>query len=239
MRFIDGSLLQKTHRRGQRVFIIDHVRVLLDLNLRKVDRKGREHPQLQVEISRAAGGDQNAGDAVLALLDRKLLEIAELDLAGHIRAETIGHAVIPPGNGRIAALKLDVPGLSVRFRGDEAVHAVYGLAAARNCIALEFGGKQVALHDVLPDSFVGSPQGQETRAERFRFRRRVKQRRLLRSRVRPGRFLRFGRLHGSLAAAGKQQRGQENDRNQDFCALHRMFLLASVTRPRKNAANRL
>ena len=233
VRLIYGRLPRKVHGSGQRVFIIDHVRVFLYLDLRKIDRKGREHAQLQVKIARAAGGDQDAGNAVVALSDGKLLEIAELDLAGHIRAEAIGHPVIPAGNGGIVALKLDMPGLAVCFRGGEAVHAVDGLAAARDGVALEFRVKQVALPAVLPGRSAVSRQRHKDRPVYLPFRSRGRGRRVLPRggrdglrRVRRGRLFRLCRPSGRHGAAGKQQRRQKNNCRYELHALHHRFLLA-------------
>ena len=94
----------------------------------------------------AAIGNQDAGDAVIAFLNLKLLEVTELDLAGHIGMETVGYAVIPAGNGGIVCFQLDMPGFPVGLRGVKAVYAVHRFAASGNGAALEFRTEQGVFH---------------------------------------------------------------------------------------------
>ena len=145
MALIDQRLFLEVHRGLQGVLQLHHVGVLLHLDLAELDGEGGQHAQLQVQIAGAAGGDQDAGDAVLALLDVELLEVAELDLAGHVGGEAIGHPVVPAGDGGIVALQLHMPGLAVGLGGGEAVLPVHHLAGAGDIAALELGPEQVGL----------------------------------------------------------------------------------------------
>ena len=142
---VDTRLPHEVHRLGKRVLIGDLVRVLLDLDRGEVDREGREHAELQVEIARAVLGGEDARDAVLARLDLELLEVAELDRAGNIGAEVVGHVVVASRDGGIVCLELDVPGLAIGLRGDEVIRTSDGAAASRDAVALELGIEQSAL----------------------------------------------------------------------------------------------
>ena len=138
--------LFKVYGRGERFFIVFFVRILLDFDLVEVNRKRMEHAELQIQIACAAIGNQDAGDAVIAFLNLKLLEVTELDLAGHIGMETVGYAVIPAGNGGIVCFQLDMPGFPVGLRGVKAVYAVHRFAASGNGAALEFRTEQGVFH---------------------------------------------------------------------------------------------
>ena len=139
MPLIDQQLLLEIHRRLQGVLIVHLVGELLHLDLGKVDGEGGQHAQLQIQIAGAAAGDHHAGDAVLTLLDVKLLEVAELDLAGHVGVEAVGHPIVPAGNGGVIALQLHMPGFPVGLRGGKAIDAVYLLALAGNRAAFKLG----------------------------------------------------------------------------------------------------
>ena len=230
--FPDEGFLFKINGHGERVLIVDLVRVLLDLDLGKVDREGRQHAELQIQIARAGGGDQDAGDAVFALVDVKLLEVSELDLAGHVRAEAIGHAVVAPRDGGIVALELDVPRLAVGLVGGKTIHAVDDLPAASDGIALELGAEhRVVLHRCRR-YLSGSGKRQRERAGGRRFMVGREQLHSPRSRRR-GRFLdraphRLRGLGSRLAAAGEQECKQEHHRDQDLRMFHIENLLASI-----------
>ena len=146
MPLVDQQLLLEIHGSLQGVLIVHLIGELLHLDLGKVDGEGRQHAQLQVQIAGAAGGDHHAGDAVLAFLNVKLLEVAELDLAGNVGVEAVGHPVVPAGNGGVVALQLHVPGLAVGLRGGEAVDSVYLLALAGNRAAFKLGVEHGGFH---------------------------------------------------------------------------------------------
>ena len=231
----------KVHRRGKRILVIHLVRVLFDLDLGKVDRKGREHAELQIKIARSGTCRQDAGEAVVALADLKLLEVAELDLACHVRMEAVGNAVVPAGDGGIVALELDVPGLSVGLCGGKAIHAVDSLAFARDGAAFKLGAEHIRRDtDRLHFSSGGGhrlcglnvgrrfPEGrQQSRRFRRRFRRRsllfLCFRRRLRKRLRRSFRIKqrsLGHAGERLTAAGEQKRDQQNKRDNDPLVFH-------------------
>ena len=225
--FIDPGLIFKVHGHGQGVLVVHLVRVFLHLDLGEVNGKRREHAQLQIQIAGAALGDQNAGDRVVALFDVKLLEIAELDLAGHVGGEAVGHPVIPTGHGGIVALQLHMPGLAVGLGGGEAVDPVHHLARTDHGVALKLGleGRVAGVGRAGRQAF-GVEDGRALLRDgggRLCGRRLLRRGRLGR---RGGRFRRSRGRRRGLAAARKQKRGEQQYDDETLCLLHRDFLLA-------------
>ena len=146
MLLINDRFPLKIDRGGKRVLVLNFVRVLFHLNLFKVDRKRRQHAELQVKVARAAVRDHNSGDAVVSLMDLELLEITELDRSGNIRVKTVSHKVIPSGYRRVVAFKLDMPGFSVGLRRIETIDAVDSLAASLDIVSFEFGAEHRGRH---------------------------------------------------------------------------------------------
>ena len=142
---VDERLALEVDGLGERVLVGDLVRVLLDLDLGEVDREGREHAELQVEVARALLGGEDARDLVVARLDLELLEVTELDGAGDVGVEAVRHEVVAPRDSGIVRLELHVPGLAVGLRGDEVELATHGPAATRDGVALELGLEQVGV----------------------------------------------------------------------------------------------
>ena len=225
--FVNHRFLLEVHRRVQGVLIVHHIRVLLDLDLGKVDRKGLEHTELQIKIARAAGGDYDTGDAVFTLFDLELLEIAEFDRACHIRSEAVGHKVIPACNGGIVAFQLYVPRLSVGLRGGKAIYAVDHLPASRHVVSFKLGAKQGVLHTERRHLSRVYRRGTAVRRKTLESRTQLRHLRALDRLLRHSRhsFLRLLCLRDSLAAAREQKRQQENNRDHDFRAFHTENLL--------------
>ena len=136
----------KIDRGGKRVLVLHFVCVLFHLNLLKVNRKSRQHSQLQVEVARAAVRDHDARNAVVPFMDLELLKITELDRSGNIGVKPVSHKVIPPRYRRVIAFKLDMPGFPVGLRRVEPIDAVYDLTASFDVVSFEFRAEHRGFH---------------------------------------------------------------------------------------------
>ena len=143
---INDRLPLKIDRGGKRVLVLHFVRVLFHLNLMKINRKSRQHAELQIEVARAAVRDHDPGDAVIPFMDLELLEVTELDRSGNIGVKTVSHKVIPSRNRRVVAFQLDMPGFPVGLRRVETIDAVYGFAASFDIVSFEFGTEHRGFH---------------------------------------------------------------------------------------------